>query len=68
MTDDITLRLDRATAEDLHATLYEVGEHLAAGAPITPPTTEEAVRLGNLLRELGHRLGRACSPYCDHLV
>jgi hypothetical protein len=68
VTDDITLRLDRASAEDLYATLYEVGEHIAASAPITPPTTEEVERLGNLLQDLGHRLGRTCSPYCDHLV
>jgi hypothetical protein len=68
VTDDITLRLDRATAEDLYATLYEVGEHTAAGAPITPPTAEEVERLGNLLRDLGHCLGRTCSPRCDHLV
>jgi len=65
--DDITLRLDRSTAEDLYATLYEVGEHIAAGAPITPSTTEEAERLGSLLRELGRSLGRRCSPHCDHL-
>jgi hypothetical protein len=65
---DITLRLDRATAEDLYATLYEVGEHIAAGAPITPPTAEEVQRLGRLLRNLGHSLDRKCNPYCDHLA
>lgn len=65
--DGITLRLDRATAEDLYVTLYEVGEHIAAGAPITPPTADEVERVGSLLRDLGHRLGRACSPHCDHL-
>jgi hypothetical protein len=67
MPDDIVLRLDRATAEDLYAALYGAGEHVAAGAPITPPTAEEAERLGSLLRDLGHALGRRCSPYCDHL-
>ncbi|MEV0431447.1 hypothetical protein [Micromonospora sp. NPDC050495] len=67
MPDDIVLRLDRATAEDLYAALYEVGEHIAAGAAITPPTVEEVERLGTLLRDLGHALGRRCSPYCDHL-
>jgi hypothetical protein len=67
MPDDIVLRLDRATAEDLYVALYEVGEHIAAGAPITPPTTEEIERLGSFLRGLGHALGRCCSPYCDHL-
>jgi len=36
---DVVLRLDRATAEDLYVALYELGEHIAAGAPITrrPP-------------------------------
>ncbi|MCM4078235.1 hypothetical protein [Paractinoplanes hotanensis] len=68
MTDDISLRLDRATAEGLYATLYEVGEHVAAGSPITSPTTDEVERLGRLLRDLGHLLGRTCSPSCDHLA
>jgi hypothetical protein len=68
MGRDIELRLDRVTAEDLYAALYELGEHIAAGAPITPSTTEESVRLGRLLQDLGHLLGRKCSPYCDHLV
>ena len=57
MPDDIVLRLDRATAEDLYAALYGAGEHVAAGAPITPPTAEEAERMGSLLRDLGHALG-----------
>ncbi|MGX6606146.1 hypothetical protein ACWKSP_29075 [Micromonosporaceae bacterium Da 78-11] len=68
MTDDITLRLDRATAEDLYATLYELGEHIAAGSPIALPTTDEVERLGSFLQDLGHRLGRSCSPSCDHLA
>jgi hypothetical protein len=63
---DITLRLDRATAEDLYATLYEVGEHVAAGAPIIPSTRQKVERLGRLLVDLGHSLGRKCSPYCEH--
>ncbi|TDC84671.1 hypothetical protein E1193_04935 [Micromonospora sp. KC606] len=67
MRDDIVLRLDRATAEDLYVALYEGGEHIAAGAAIPPPTAEEAERLATLLRDLGHALGRRCSPYCDHL-
>jgi hypothetical protein len=68
MSDDFTLELDRATAEDLYVTLYGVGEHVAAGAVITAPTAEQSERLGRLLRDLGHRLGRTCSPYCDHLT
>ncbi|MFG3301791.1 hypothetical protein [Micromonospora chersina] len=67
MGDDIVLRLDRATAEDLYVALFEAGEHIAAGAAITPPTAEEVERLGSLLRDLGHALGRRCSPYCNHL-
>ena len=67
MRDDILLRLDRATGEDLYVALYEAGEHIAAGAAITPPTAEEAERLGTLLRDLGHALGRRCSQCCDHL-
>ncbi|MEU4222083.1 hypothetical protein [Actinoplanes sp. NPDC026623] len=67
MPDDVTLRLDHATAEDLYATLYQVGEHIAASAAITAPTTDQAERIGHLLQDLGHRLGRACSPYCNHL-
>jgi len=55
---DIVLRLDRATAEDLYVALYELGEHIAAGAPVTPPTAEEVERLGRRLRNLAHSLGR----------
>jgi hypothetical protein len=67
MDRDVVLRLDRATAGDLYEALFEVGEHIAAGAPITPSTAEEAERLGRLLRGLAHSLNRKCSPYCDHL-
>ncbi|GLW29227.1 hypothetical protein [Actinoplanes regularis] len=67
MEDEVVLRLDRATAQDLYVTLYEVGEHIAAGAPITPPTTEEVERIGGVLRELAHAIGRHCNAYCDHL-
>lgn len=68
MERDITLRLDRATTQGLYATLHEVGEHIAAGAPISSPTARELERLGRFLRDLGHSLGHRCSPYCDHLV
>jgi hypothetical protein len=67
MAEEINLRLDRATAEDLYVALYEVSEHIAAGAPITPPTAEEVERLGAVLRELAHAIGRRCNAYCDHL-
>ncbi|MEH0824037.1 hypothetical protein [Micromonospora sp. CPCC 205714] len=67
MRDDIVLRLDRTAAEDLYVALYEAEEHIAARAASTPPTAEEADRLGTLPRDLRHALGRGCSPYCDHL-
>jgi hypothetical protein len=65
--EDIVLKLDRTTAEELYVTLYEVGEHIAAGGTIHSPTAGESERIGGLIRDLGHRLGRRCSPYCDHL-
>jgi hypothetical protein len=64
---DVVLRLDRATAEDLYVVLHELGEHIAAGAPISPPTAEEVERLGRLLQDLAHSIGRKCNPYCDHI-
>lgn len=66
--EDITLRLDRATAEDLYAALYELGEHLRAGAPIAAARRDEAERLGRLLQDVGHTIGRRCSPSCEHVV
>lgn len=59
--------MDRATAEDLYFRLYEVGEHIAAGAPISAPSAKEVERLAGVLRELAHALGRKCNAYCDHL-
>ncbi|MDP9794321.1 hypothetical protein J2S43_002833 [Catenuloplanes nepalensis] len=66
-SDEIVLRLDRATAETLWTSLYSSGEHIAAGALIPRPTRDESERLGAVLRDLDHGLGRRCSPYCDHL-
>lgn len=68
MERDIVLRLDKATAEDLYAALYEFGEHIAAGAPITPTTDEESQRLERLLQDLAHSLDRRCNPHCQHLA
>ena len=68
MERDIVLRLDRATAEDLYSALYELGENIAAGTPITSSTAEEAQRLGRLLQDLAHSLDRKCNPNCDHLA
>jgi hypothetical protein len=67
MPDDIVLRLDRETADLLYVALSEAGEHLAAGAPLSAPSAEEAERLASFLSDLGHLLGRRCSPRCDHL-
>jgi hypothetical protein len=59
---DVVLRLDRATAEDLYAALYELGEHIAAGPPITPPTAGEVERL----RVSSWSPGRGRSPPAVH--
>src|SRR5258706_3520885 len=67
VAEEIVLRMDRASAEDLAAVLYDLGEHIAAGAPITPLTTDEDQRLSVVMRDLDHALGRRCSPYFDHL-
>ncbi|WP_225828237.1 hypothetical protein [Streptomyces naphthomycinicus] len=47
MTEDIVLRLDRASAEDLYEVLWLFGEHIAAGPPIPEPPTEANERLGH---------------------
>ena len=47
--------------------IYDLGEHIAAGSPIAPLSTEENERLAAIMRDLNHALGRRCSPYCDHL-
>ncbi|MET7747355.1 hypothetical protein [Micromonospora sp. NPDC005367] len=57
MADEIVLRLDRMTAKHLADMLYDVGEHLAAGAPIAPTSTDEARRLGEVLQTLWRELG-----------
>lgn len=67
MAEEITLRMDRASAQDLVGVLYELGEHIAAGAPIAPLSTKENERLAAVMRDLNHALGRRCSPSCDHL-
>ena len=53
--------------QDLVGVLHDLGEHIAAGAPIAPLSTEENERLAAIMRDLNHALGRRCSPYCDHL-
>ncbi|MGW5466008.1 hypothetical protein [Streptomyces sp. NPDC003996] len=45
MTDDIVLRLNRASAEDLYEVLWLFGEHIAAGASIPEPPAEANERL-----------------------
>ena len=58
MTDDIVLRLDRDTAEDLYEVLWLVGEHIAADAPITEPPPEADARLARMFKSLGDSLGK----------
>ncbi|MFF4959374.1 hypothetical protein [Streptomyces sp. NPDC001222] len=58
MTDDIVLRLDRDSAEDLYEVLRLLGEHIAAGAPIPEPPADANERLGRVFRSLGDSLGR----------
>ena len=67
MVEEIILRMDRASARAQAGVLYDLGEHLAAGVPIAPLSTEENERLAAIMRDLNHALGRRCSPYCDHL-
>ncbi|MDG4859054.1 hypothetical protein P8605_12965 [Streptomyces sp. T-3] len=62
MTDDIVLRLDRASAEDLHEVLWLVGEHQAAGAPIPELPHEADERLSRVIRSLADALGKG-HPY-----
>ncbi|MEV4489624.1 hypothetical protein AB0K04_05840 [Micromonospora coxensis] len=57
MADEIVVRLDRTTAKYVANMLYDVGEHLAAGAPIAPTSTDEARRLGEVLQMLWRELG-----------
>ncbi|WP_200206558.1 hypothetical protein [Micromonospora coerulea] len=57
MEEEIVLHLDRTTAKYLAYMLYDVGEHSAAGARIAPMSTDESVRLGEVLRALWRELG-----------
>jgi len=63
---EIVLRLDRATAEDLAATLHHTGRHVATGEPAATVSAVEAEGLDTLLHELNHALGRPCVSGCDH--
>jgi hypothetical protein len=67
MSEEIVLRMDRATTEDLADLIHDVGEHLAAGIPLMPLEHEANERLGRLLKELRHALGKRCDPWCTHL-
>lgn len=48
----MTLRLDAATARDLEGALYDLGEHIAAGAPVGRGSDEVEARLEALLATL----------------
>jgi hypothetical protein len=67
MSEEITLRMDRTTTEDLADLIHDVGEHLAAGMPLMPLTHDADERLGRVLRDLRHALGKRCDPWCTHL-
>jgi len=54
--EEILLRLDRTTARYLLGALDDLGEHLAAGVPIGPMSSDENERLGKLIRELRRSL------------
>ncbi|MEU5666689.1 hypothetical protein [Streptomyces longwoodensis] len=59
MTDDVVLRLDHDSAEDLYEVLWLFGEHIAAGAPITEPPAEANERLNRVFKVLGDALGKS---------
>jgi len=63
---EIVLRLDRATAEGLAATLHDTGRHVATGEPAATVSAVEAEGLDTLLHELNHALGRPCVSGCEH--
>jgi hypothetical protein len=52
----IVLELDEQTAHELLRSLYESGEHIAAGAPIHKPSTDECIRLGKVIDEIEAKL------------
>ena len=58
----VTLRLSAETAADLYATLYMLGEHHAAGAPIHPLSTDSEMRFGRLMDSILGQMGRTL-PY-----
>jgi hypothetical protein len=56
----MTLRLNAATARDLEAALYDLGEHIAAGAPVGRGSDEAEACLDALLARLEqHRIANA---------
>jgi hypothetical protein len=52
----ITLHLDDVTVRDLYNALFAVGEHIAAGAPISPPSLAETKRLAAVMDSLAAQL------------
>ncbi|WP_187413205.1 hypothetical protein [Streptomyces sp. WAC01526] len=58
MPDGIVLRLDRASADDLHDVLWLVGEHIAAGVPIPELPSEANERLGRVISSLRDSLDK----------
>ncbi|MFI7081628.1 hypothetical protein ACIBO1_30460 [Micromonospora sp. NPDC049903] len=64
MPEKIVLRLDRQTATSLADLIYNIGEHQAAGMPITRLSEDDSERLGRVLYDLWRALGRSL-PYGD---
>jgi hypothetical protein len=54
---EVVLRLDEASARDLLDTIYAVGEHVAAGAPIQQDPPDVVRRMAAVQRELEGQLG-----------
>jgi hypothetical protein len=54
---EIVLRLDERKARALDDLLFEVGEHLAAGAPISPRDAQRNALEGGILEALADQLG-----------
>jgi hypothetical protein len=53
----ILLELDEATAKDLYAALFQLGEHIAAGAPLPAPSTAASRHLESILERIAAELG-----------
>ena len=68
---EVVLRLHPAVARALHDTLYDVGEHFAAGAELRPGPRELEQELAVVMWDLREALGMehptTCSPRLEVL-